>query len=147
MRLCSAAPLGAKSMIRRNAVLVPFPHAFSINHLFLFSEFVSWTIIDCGEPPTAPRVALVWNNMASRPWSRQAWHLLLLTSQLGWKRGGWKEDWQAALKLREHLGNPWFGDLYLDLTLKFSIRDYKWKHSQNFLFSPVGLQLYNSKWF
>lgn len=26
---------------------MPFLHAFSINHLFLFSEFVSWTMIDC----------------------------------------------------------------------------------------------------
>lgn len=57
-------------MIRRDAGLVPFPCASSINHFFLFSEFVSWTIIDCGEPPTAPRAPSVWNNVAGRPWSR-----------------------------------------------------------------------------
>lgn len=38
---------------------------------FLFSEFVSWTIIDYGEPPTAPRVASVSNNMESRPWGTE----------------------------------------------------------------------------
>lgn len=44
-------------MIRRNALLVLFLGAFSVNHLFLFSEFVSWTIIDGGEPPMALRMA------------------------------------------------------------------------------------------
>lgn len=29
---------------------MPFPGTFSINQLFLFSENVSWTVIDCGEP-------------------------------------------------------------------------------------------------
>jgi len=58
-------------MIRRNVMLVPFPGAFSINQLFLFSEFVSWTITDCGEPPTAPRVASVNPNMESKTWSKE----------------------------------------------------------------------------
>lgn len=41
---------------------VPFLGAFAINPLFVLSEFVSWTIRDCGESPTAPKVASVCNS-------------------------------------------------------------------------------------
>lgn len=49
-------------MIRSRAMPVPFLGAFSINHLFLLSEFVSWTIMNCKESPSAPKVASVCNN-------------------------------------------------------------------------------------
>ena len=51
---------------------------------------------------------------------------------------GWVERRRLASipRFGDHLGNPWFGDLYLGLTLKLSVRDYKWRQSSNFL-SPL----------
>lgn len=134
----SALLLGAEPVIRRNATCVPFPGLFSINQLFLFSEFVSWTIIDCSEPPAASRVASVYNDMEGRPWANKSLRICFhvpadLPAQE--RRGGSKgEDWGTSPELYEHLGDPQFGEVYLGLTLKFCIGDSKWNRGQGVLF-------------
>lgn len=37
-------------MIRSSVMRMPFLGTFLINQLFLFSEYLSWTITDRGEP-------------------------------------------------------------------------------------------------
>lgn len=90
-RLCPLLPLGVVPVVRRAALLGPFLRAFSINYLFLFSEFVSWKIIDCGEHPTAPRASSGYYNKEGRLWSRDRTLMLLslepLTFPLGEREG------------------------------------------------------------
>lgn len=131
-------------MIRRNATPVPFPGAFSINYLFLFSAFVSWTVIDCRGPPAAPGVASVCRDVESRPWGKEdlrfcfpvATALPARVQGVGGVGGGRCMKWRltGSPETSWALGAPDFGHLYLGLTLKFSTGDYKRKHCQNFLF-------------
>ena len=62
-RLCSAAPLGAKSLIRRNAVPVPFLRVFSINHLFLSLSLFPGQLLIVVRLPLRPE----------RLWARTTW--------------------------------------------------------------------------
>lgn len=71
-----------------------------------------------------------WNNVVSRTWSRDVslgFCFHVTSGAPSWGRGGLggKKRIDTSLKLWEHLGNFWFGDLLLDLTFKFSMRDYK----------------------
>lgn len=123
-RVCPLLPVGVLPVGRRTALFGPVLRAFSINHLFLFADFVSWTIIDRGECPTAPRASSGYCNKEGGlgaemslwfcfPWGHWPLHRGREGGRLGGGGDQHPRDFVSTWEIRSAL------------TLKFGLRDCK----------------------